>query len=73
MRPIRSAAGGIFVFDQRDSAGDGARVAGEHALGQRSRCGSSGEQLAGDDQALDLARAFADRGELHIAEVLSAG
>src|SRR5688572_10734472 len=37
------------------------------------RMASTGKELAGDDQPLDLAGALADRGELHVAEVLLRG
>ena len=73
-RPHQIGAGRIFVLDQRDRAGDGARIARQHALGQRRGHRRwqrhRDEQLPRDDQPLDLARAFADRGQLDVAEVL---
>ena len=64
--PDQVGAGGGFVLDQRDGAGDRPRIAGEDAGGERlagaPACArrSLRQQLPGDHQALDLARAFAD-------------
>src|SRR5262245_61375648 len=41
----------------------------QHVAGGPGRRRSSREQLTGDDEPLDLARPFADRRQLHVAEV----
>ena len=67
--PMSAAPVGILVFDQRDGARDGARIAREHALGETG-VDHLAQQLPRDDEPLNLARAFADRRQLDVAEVL---
>ena len=73
MARISADAGRLFVFDEGNRAGDRARVAGQHALGQRrahedALRESSRQQLPRDHEPLNLAGAFADGGELDVAE-----
>ena len=69
-RRIRSRAGRRLVFDERDRARDARADRRRGRARTASRRGHWAEQLARDDEPLDLARALADGEELDVAEVL---
>ena len=59
-------AGGRFILDERDGAGDRPGITSQDT---RSASAHRCSQLPRDDEPLNLARAFADRRELDVAEV----